>query len=179
VPGTADPLPRAIGGVPFDSLDYGEMADAVDNHEDRLDNAEAAIAAIQGAIQVLDASSSANLALTTSSTDIAGATIPITTVTASCPCTVTATFDMVTITAGTAVGQGQLFVDGVEVTSARRAVHAATTLNARETDSQSWKFTLATVGLHTIKLRGLLSAGTGAVTINITHTGLVLTAFDL
>jgi hypothetical protein len=111
----------------------------------------------------------------TAPTTVPGCSITITTAQANASVMVIGVFDMNTVTTGnTAVGQCQ--IDGT--TQAGEAIHALTTVNARETVSQVWVATLATAGSHTIALYGALAAAGGSCSISSPHTTLTVTVYD-
>ena len=113
------------------------------------------------------AACSGNVALTTTEVDITGATVTFSTVKANAKYLVIASFYMSSVVGGTAVAAGKLNVDGSNQPAF--ANYTGVSTNERANVAQSWSGTLAAAGSHTLKLRGVLSAGTG-VTVNATHT---------
>jgi len=85
-------------------------------------------------------------------------------------------FDMQVITNGTGVGLGFITVDNLD--SSFQAIYAMTTTGLRSTVAQGIAMTLGSTGTHTIKLRGSLSAASGSLTFNATHTHFVYLVLD-
>lgn len=118
---------------------------------------------------------SSNQALDTTETDIAGASITLTTETDGAYFVVHATFGFDITAATTAFASGILHLDGVEVSGrCRFAGEVATEYN---TPTQLWHGAVGTAGSHTFKLRGLLSAGTGITTLGA-YTKILVTIYE-
>ena len=111
------------------------------------------------------------LTLTTTVTDVPGATITLNTLTANAVYKAWAVFDMVVVTAATGNNMnGYLSVDGAQQTAVAAHEMVAADL---DTVAQQWRGTLATAGSHTLKLRGNRSAA-GDGTIAAAHTTLIV-----
>lgn len=117
----------------------------------------------QSALGAVSATASASLTVTTTATDIAGATVNITTTAANAVAFVTGIFDLQNTGADTFVGM--LDVDG-----AIQAGQAISSGAGRNTVAQTWVVTLATAGAHTLKLVGSKVGAASVVTCNSTHT---------
>jgi hypothetical protein len=111
---------------------------------------------------------------TTAETDLCSATF--TTTKTGAICLVWGTFDMQVVTSGTGAGLGFVNVDGSDVGT--QTIYEMVTTSSRATLTQSIMTTLGTAGSHTVKLRGGLSASSGQMTFNATHTHLVYLVLD-
>lgn len=123
---------------------------------------------------VFAAACSGSVALTTTEADITGATVTFSTVKANAKYMVIASFYMSAVVGNSAVASGKLNVDGANQSGSANFTGVST--NERASVAQSWSGTLASPGSHTLKLRGVLSAGTG-VTVNSTHTTITVFVF--
>jgi hypothetical protein len=85
-------------------------------------------------------------------------------------------FDMQVVTAGTGVGLGFINIDGIDMPF--QAIYAMTTTGLRSTVAQTHSQALGSTGSHTVKLRGNLSAASGSLTFNSTHTHFVYMVMD-
>lgn len=106
-----------------------------------------------------EVTASGNLALTTTETDVPGASIALTTAAANAVYVATGTFSFDITSANTNFGEGILHVDGAQASGNARWSGEVTTDFGPAV--QQWSGTLATAGAHTLKLRGVMSAGTG------------------
>lgn len=117
---------------------------------------------------------SASVALTTTEADITGATVTFSTTKANAKYLVIGSFYMSAVVGSANVAAGKLNVDGAN--QAAFANFTGISTNERANVAQSWSGTLAAAGSHTLKLRGVLSAGTGT-TVNSTHTTITVYVF--
>jgi hypothetical protein len=118
--------------------------------------------------QIGTAAASASLTLSTTPTDVTGATLTLATVTANAKYEATITCDIQETVAGTTVGIGQLVVDGATQTQA--ALLACNATDDRATVTQVFTGNLATAGNHTFKIQGSKDIAAGTVIMNLTHT---------
>jgi hypothetical protein len=122
------------------------------------------------------AAASSNLSATTTTiTDIPGATATFNTVTAAANVVVWGVFDIATSVAAASVAVGHCSVDGVDQTAQALWQLVA---SARATVTQVWQAALSGSGSHTIKLRGALSAASGAAGFGSPHTTITVQVFD-
>lgn len=111
-------------------------------------------------------------------TDLAGATITLTTETAGAIAEVEGVFDCDTTGAGTTTAvSGQLVVDGAAETGVAVFHVGAATANDRSTVSQIWRVVLGAAGSHTLKLQGA-SVPTN-LKINAIHTQIKVTITEV
>ncbi|MFE2021292.1 hypothetical protein ACFW9O_24920 [Streptomyces sp. NPDC059499] len=125
---------------------------------------------------VNEATGSSNLALTTTEADVAGATITLTTTTANARYVVTGTFVFDITSATTALAEGILHVDGVQASGNARWSGEVTTDFG--TAAQQWSGILASAGSHTLKLRGVMSSGTGIQVLGA-FTRIIATVYEV
>jgi hypothetical protein len=85
-------------------------------------------------------------------------------------------FDMQVITNGTGAGLGFITIDGSD--SSFQAIYAMSTTGLRSTVNLSLVAVLGAAGSHTFKLRGALSANSGSLTFNATHTHITYLVLD-
>lgn len=109
--------------------------------------------------------------LTTTTTDLAGASVTFSTTTANAFFVVFGTFVFDITSAATSFAQGKVAVDGVTQTNIVR--WAAEVNTDFDTATQTWTGTLAAAGSHTIKLQADLSAGATMQCLG-THTQLLV-----
>ncbi len=127
---------------------------------------------------VENAAATAGLTLSTTATDITGATVTFTTVNDDVDVLIIGTFDAQCNTvSGSTVIQGFCVVDGGAAESGV-ALFLATASAQRATVVQTWKVTLAAAGSHTIKLQGNKTAAVGTYTIVQTHTKISVLVLD-
>jgi len=125
-----------------------------------------------------EASATADLTLSTTETDIVGATVTLTTQTAGAVFVVEGTFDFSAATGAAGVIMvGRLSVDGS--TDIEEAHADGSTTGARVTANQEWRGTLATAGDHTLKLRALKSAAGGTMSARTIHTKVLITIYEV
>jgi hypothetical protein len=120
------------------------------------------------------------LTLTTTTTDVPGASLTITTQMPNTVVVVTAFFDLAASnTTGTDVAVGSLDVDGVSMTGAIIYQMQVAGVSAhRLTAGQQWRVTLADAGDHTLKLRASRTANTaGTFVVQSTHTTLAVLGY--
>lgn len=115
----------------------------------------------------LEARSSGDETVTTTETDVNGATLTFTTAVANTIVKVNSYWD-VAISGGTDTLIGTLYVDGVKNTQGEAHMEAAG--SQRETVAQGWTVTLASVGSHTLKLRRQKAGSSDTVTLYGIHT---------
>ena len=124
-----------------------------------------------------EASASSSLTLTTTLTDVTGASITLTTLTDGALYIAEAVFDMNVATAASGqLAEGHLGVDGSDQTA--RALRQMNAVD-RATVAQRWRGTLVSAGSHTFKLRGLKSGASGVASIVTTHTKLQVTIYEV
>lgn len=119
------------------------------------------------------AAATSSLTLTTTVTDIAGATVSITTAVPNTVVVVMGVFDIfASNTTASDVAIGVLDVDGTaQAASALFEALVTGTTAHRATVAQTWRVTLAAAGAHTLKLRASKSANTaGSYSAQTTHT---------
>lgn len=116
------------------------------------------------------------LAVTSTVTDVAGATVTFDTVAANAIYTVHATFDIGQIATTTNDCFGRLSVDGV--LSSELAIYGGQVSSDRATVGQIWRGTLASSGSHTIKLQASTTS-INQFQVFITHTGLIVTIYEV
>lgn len=125
-----------------------------------------------------EAEATSTLTLGTSVADIVGATYTLSTSAANALYVVDATFDCwAEVVSGVTAIQCRLDVDGVN--AGREGVFLGATTGERATIHQQWKGTLASSGSHTLKLRGLKSAGVGTYKIVATSTVIGITIYEV
>jgi hypothetical protein len=123
-----------------------------------------------------DATGTTNLALTTTETDIAGASVTLTTETPGAIYVVRADFSFDIASATTAFTSGVCQLDGVSLSGqARWSGEVGTDYGPA---SHGWRGTIAAAGSHTFKLRGAISAGTG-ITVLAAFTKLFVTIHEV
>lgn len=112
---------------------------------------------------VFQAGPNANLTLSTTETDVSGATVTISTVRANTVVQIHASFDIRITTAGTSFCRGRIAIDGV--TQARQALFLAQTAETRVAMRCVQTATIASAGSHIVKLRGSKDAAGGVASI--------------
>ncbi|MEU3318844.1 hypothetical protein [Streptomyces sp. NPDC006785] len=106
-----------------------------------------------------EVTASSNLALTTTETDVPGASINLNTTAANAIYVATGTFGFDITSSNTNYAEGILHVDGAQASgNARWSGEVNTDFGP---GTQQWSGTLAAAGAHTLKLRGSMSSGTG------------------
>jgi hypothetical protein len=123
-----------------------------------------------------DATGTSNLALTTTETDIAGATITLTTETAGAIYVVRADFSFDITSATTAFASGVCQLDGVSLSGQARWSGEVTTDFGPA--SHGWRGVISSAGSHTFKLRGSISSGTG-ITVLAAFTKIFVTIAEV
>lgn len=124
-----------------------------------------------------DAACSSSLTLSTTETDVTGATITLTTVAANAIYIARGVFDFDVATLSAAnYCQGRLAVDGV--TSTREANMDMFTVK-RGQGVQQWRGTLAAAGSHTLKLRAAKLGAGGASGALLTHTTIQVIIYEV
>lgn len=116
-------------------------------------------------IKTLEARSSADETVTTTETDVNGATLTFTTPVANTIVTIDSYWDVTSTVAGDLL-IGTLYVDGTKSTQGE--AHGG--FVNRGTVAQGWTATLAAAGSHTLKLRRQKANNSGTVTLFGTHT---------
>ena len=127
-------------------------------------------------IQHLVALASSDLTVGTSDTDIAGATITVTTQVANAVARVAADYDWDCTVTGTGYCYGNLYVDGTR--QAGEAIFVAQSAETRIPGSKHWTITLATAGSHTLKLRGRKDSGSGTGIFRAAGTSIVIDLYQ-
>ncbi len=120
------------------------------------------------ALKYLEARSSADETVTTSVTDVNGATLTFTTPAANTVVKVTSYWDVST-TGGTDTFIGTLYVDG-SVYGFGEAHDEGAGTSGRTTLAQGWTVTLASAGSHTLKLRRTKTSNSDTLTLFGIHT---------
>lgn len=123
-----------------------------------------------------EATGSSNLALTTTEADVPGASITLSTGTANARYVVTGTFSFDITSANTALAEGILHVDGAQASGNARWSGEVTTDFGSAT--QQWSGTLASAGSHTLKLRSVMSSGTGIQVLGA-FTRIIVTIYEV
>ena len=124
-----------------------------------------------------EAAASGTLTLGTSLTDVPGASVTLTSLTAGAIYIATAVFDMnITTAAAGQLVEGHLDVDGAD--QAARALKQMGAVD-RATVGQEWRGALTAAGSHTLKLRGLKNGASGVATIVTIHTKLQVTIYEV
>lgn len=126
--------------------------------------------------QSLLAACSTNVDLTTTEVDITGATITFTTRRANARVLIFGSFYFSVLTANNNIGQGKCSIDGTVQTAFANYTGDNLVPN-RGNSSQNWIATLASAGSHTIKLRGVMTAGSG-YRVNAPHTTIAVIVFE-
>lgn len=126
--------------------------------------------------QMLSAVCTTLLDLTTTETDVTGATVTFITNRPGASVLCLGSFYFSAAGATTSVGSGKLNVDGVTQAGFANFTGDAAT-QARANVQQTWPVMLAEAGSHTIKLRGSQGSGTG-LRINTGSTTLTVLVFD-
>lgn len=108
-----------------------------------------------------------NAVLTTTATDLPGATISFTTVEPNTQVLVIGVFDMDQST-GTDIGIGSCVVDGVAQSG------AANFYGGRSCNTQSWLVNIVSAGVHTAKLQVAKAGATGLMTCYSLHSGITI-----
>lgn len=116
-----------------------------------------------------------NLALSTTETDITGASITLTTETAGAYYVAQATFSYDITSATTAFASGICQLDGVSLNGNARWSGEVTTDFGEA--SFMWRGPVGAAGSHTFKLRGSMSSGTG-IQILAAFTTLLVTIYE-
>lgn len=152
-------------------LQWGSGAAAIDTN---LYRSAANVLRTDDAMQALrfispitsdSAAASATLSLTTTEQDVSGATLTVTTQAANAKAIVIGVFNMRVVSASaSAQVNGFLNVDGTTIT-APVARLLSTTNSTRSTVLQCWEVVLPAAGVHTLKLRGSISATGGTYEI--------------
>lgn len=124
---------------------------------------------------VYQGDATAALTLSTTSTDITGATVTFTTSKNNCPVVITCCYDMRITATGTGYCYGQVAVDGV--TNAKQALFVAQSAETRVAQSFTFYTTLASSGSHTIKLKGKKDSVGTAIIENGSNTGVTVMVF--
>jgi hypothetical protein len=120
------------------------------------------------ALKYLEARSSGDETVTTSVTDVNGATLTFTTPVAGTVVKVTSYWD-ISSTGSTDVFIGTLYVDGSVYAFGEAHLEGGDT-SARTTMAQGWTVTLASAGSHTLKLRRTKTSNSDAITLYGIHT---------
>lgn len=147
----------AVPGTLASSAEYNKLIDNILDLDARL-------------TKYKEARSSGDETVTTSVTDVNGATLSVTTPQASTQVLVTSVWDVGT-TGGSDTFLGTLYVDNVLVTVGEAHFEGAG--SERSTISQSWLINVGTAGAHTFKLRRQKSGSTDTVTLFGTHTKII------
>lgn len=113
------------------------------------------------------AAASSNAVLTTTATDLPGATISFTTSEPNTQLLITGVFDMDQSSGGD-IGIGSCVVDGVAQSG------AANFYGGRSCNSQTWLVTLVSAGAHTAKLQVSKAGATGLMTCYALHSGITI-----
>lgn len=121
---------------------------------------------------------SVDLTLSTTETDVTGATVTFSTQAANAVFVVTGSFDFyASIVSGTTTMQGRCAVDGSSQTGEADAT--LMTSGSRVPGAKTWRGTLAASGSHTIKLRGLKDVAAGTYQILSTHTRILVVVYEV
>lgn len=133
---------------------------------------------INGPYQTGVGTCSAGLTLTTTPTDVTGATVTVSVVGANAYAIVTASVQFTVTGAAGITLSAVLLVDGVSQAALGSVRDSADNIHD-QTTCYTWKIPL-TAGSHTLKLQGSKSAALGTAVINNTAgTNLVVQLFDL
>lgn len=164
------PYPTA-SDTPAGHTQMQSLATAVENN---IITKEARIAAMEVKFpRTLQASTTSDLVLGTSTADAAGGSVSFT-LTATSIVVVTMTFDWRLTVLGTGYCYGQFAVDGV--THAASSLFVAQSVETRICGSRTERLSLA-AGAHTIKLQGRKDAGTGTGIICSPGSSIVATIY--
>ena len=117
-----------------------------------------------------------NLTLTTTETDIPGASVTVTTVADDAVYTVVGVFDMDTSSTGGGILQGRLEVAGVTQTE---EAHGRGETTGRDTNVMTWNGTLGAAGEHVFTLRGQRTGASGTQIIRAVHTNAIVTIYEV
>jgi hypothetical protein len=128
--------------------------------------------------QLLTAIASSDLDLTTTDTDVAGATVTFTTTRPNARYMCIGTFYFSALLANSSIASGKLSVDGATNQSRFANFTGSNTVPDRGTMSQTWVGTLASAGSHTLKLRGVHLTTSNAVRVNSSHTTITVMVFE-
>lgn len=110
---------------------------------------------------------SSNAVLTTTATDLPGATVSFTTVEPNTQIKITGVFDM-DQGGGTDIGIGSCVVDGVTQSG------ASNFFGGRSCNSQTWVANIVSAGAHTAKLQVSKAGATGLMTCYSLHSGITI-----
>lgn len=119
-------------------------------------------------LRTVEARSSGDETVTTSVTDVNGATVTINTPVDNTVVKVDSIWDLAT-SGGTDTFLGTLYVDGVLQANVGEA-HFEGAGAERYTVAQSWNITIATAGSHTLKLRRQKTSNSDVLTLYSIHT---------
>ncbi len=125
-------------------------------------------------LRTLEARSSADETVTTTVTDVNGATLTITTPVANTVVRVGATWD-IAATGTTDIFVGSLYVDGVKLDEGEGIGQ----ISLRATIYQAWNVTLATAGSHTLKLRRQKTSNSNTLTLSGKHTKIQISGLGI
>lgn len=126
--------------------------------------------------QLLQAACSSDVNLTSTEVDITGATLTFNTVRPNAQYMCIGSFYFAAVAASTAVGSGKLSVDGV--VQPAFANFSGATVQDRTNSEQTWIGTLAAVGSHTLKLRGVTGAAASTHRVSATATTITVMVFE-
>jgi hypothetical protein len=164
--------------TPIYALRYQALGDAPDGPDlgaELAADVEAQLVLLNAKPIIDGAACTTQVDLTGTEVDITGATKTIVTTKTNARFIAIATFYMSAITGGTGVATGKLNVDTVN--QAPQANFTGTTTLDRANVTLVCSGTLAAVGNHVFKLRGIQTAG-GAFRVNTTATNFVVAVFE-
>ncbi len=123
------------------------------------------------------ATGSSNLTLSTTTTDITGASITLTSEAANAIYVVTATFAFDVVTATTDYAEGKFYLDSVVQSGFARWSGEVTTDYG--TTAQQWRGTLSAAGSHTLKLSASRGSTGGQIDVLAAFTKIVATIYEV
>lgn len=126
--------------------------------------------------RTLEALASGDQTVTTTLTDVAGATLTFITPVANTVVNVQSYWDVGT-TGGSDTFLGTLYVDNVLEPTGEAHMEGAG--SERNTVTQGWDVTLATAGFHVLKLRRQKAGATDTVTLFGTHTKIIVSGLGI
>lgn len=121
-------------------------------------------------VKSYEAAASGALTMTTTATDIPGATVTITTTVTNTVALVIGTYDV------SSSGTSDTFVGSLIVDGSAQSGNAISTQANRATVTQAWAVTLASTGSHTLKLQASKAGAANTVSTQAAHTKIVVTA---
>jgi hypothetical protein len=165
----------------FNEIEIGDSANNITIIGQEVTNADLSSATNtfpgQMLAQSLSAACTALVSLTTTEVDITGATVTFTTTKPNARYMCTGSFYYGAGGASLGVAQGKLNVDGTNQAAFANFTGTNTTQD-RTNSSQTWSGTLASAGSHTLKLRGVHSLASSAISVNPVSTTITVLVFE-